>query len=671
MPNKKFPKLAVLSLLGVLALASCGSEEESADAIYAKPHNYNDAVITITDAEGKEHSKDIYNNIMKIIVDAMHDGEAKTRVLEKVLVKYAESIYGSYDKVTAKDYGDTYITLSEAYADATTASHEVADMFIREHKVYWKRDADGKHIDDDDKEVDDTKPDWPVSDFERKTLESKFEAIELRVKEALYSKVTGSSATSNNFFDEYEYVKSLYKDSDNKVDFASARDLRYHEEGGVVVDKLPLVLVDYALEKKDLFITDTNPNGLLHKDFYQKGEFTYIQDKIIPDVYKDLLVEQYLLDEQISVVRDSRARKINVLKLERYSDFTNNADALAKDLINRLYYSDDVVPSGELRTDPEVITNYYDQLFDAYATINKGQYDVITAAQAKAEDERTTTEKYIVSIMANIQATGSDIYKKSDDGDFYENTKYGDLMTDYNDFLANTTYDDYDATLADKFTDKGKISPEEGLRREKVKLDQNKTIFKDWYIQSSQPSLDSAGEINKRLFTATVGNAKMEVGDGTDPEIIAENYQTLKTKDRFQEDANHEYKIRTTLDVNESKYLCSINGAYFLKFDGNNVESNEPFGGDIMYRDSDAYYVVQVIEAVRDNKLRSKGDYSYSTTRGTKVLQEIIEEVSKKVAETGSYSSLSKEYWLKKMSLFYHDQVILNYFKDNYPDLFK
>ena len=188
----------------------------------------------------------------------------------------------------------------------------------------------------------------------------------------------------------------------------------------------------------------------------------------------------------------------------------------------------------------------------------------------------------------------------------------------------------------------------------------------------SQPTLDANGEINERLFTISVANSKLEVGgeddaSGTDAELIAANLEELEKLDRFEK-VNNVWKLRDAPEAKENKFICSINGAYFLKFEGR-YSQDDPFK-DIVYDDGSAYYIVNVLEAVKDNKVRAKGNYSYSKVRGTKFLNQVIDEISKKVAGTGSYASLSKEYWLKKMDITYHDQKVYDYFKDNYPDLF-
>ena len=130
------------------------------------------------------------------------------------------------------------------------------------------------------------------------------------------------------------------------------------------------------------------------------------------------------------------------------------------------------------------------------------------------------------------------------------------------------------------------------------------------------------------------------------------------------------WEVREEKAKAENKYICSINGSYFLKFEGSYAGSE--YTSDIVYDDGSAYYICQVIEAAKDVKLRnSESEGSYANTRGQKFLNEVISEVTTKVAETGSYSSLSKEYWLKKMDIVYHDQSVYDYFKSNYPDLFE
>ena len=647
MSNKRFPKLAVLSLLGILALTGCSSSD---DEIYAKPSNYDDSIITITE-DGKTSGKDeIHNDILNIIYDSMHDGSAPSKVLNSVLVKYAESVFGVYNRVTADD--DTIITIEDACNDDTKMVE-----FIKNHKVYWLYNEEGKHVKEDGTEVDEAS--FVPCDTEKENVRSSLKEIELRIAESMYAKATGGSYTKKHFFSELDFVEALYKDG-KKVNYAAAK----------AADLKP-VLVDYQFEKADVF---DPTEGILHREYYQNGnDYTYIEDEVIDDVYNDMLVEQYLLDEDIAAVRNSRARKINVIKIDKYSSFTNNADALIKDLVNAIY-AHAPLDNAHLNYRASEIEDYYKDLFDTYAIVNKGLYKEIS------NDADAT------AFVNRLHAKASDIYEvktydrgtadTSDDIVYYNNTKYGDLIKDFEKFEKAKTYEELDMSLYNKFTSSGTVTPEEGLDQATIDIDQTKTIYKDWYIQSSQPSLDSNGKINERLFTISVANSKIELPEDGEGDTEAKNKNLKKVEeelDRFQKvagaDESHwTWELRDAPSADENKFLCSINGAYFLKFEGQYSQDN--YLNDIVYDDGSAYYIVNVLEAVKDNKLKASGSTSYGTLRGVSFLNSVIDEISKKVAETGSYASLSKEYWLKKMDIKYHDQKVYDYFKENYPDLF-
>ncbi len=647
MSNKRFPKLAVLSLLGILALTGCSSSD---DEIYAKPSNYDDSIITITE-DGKTSGKDqIHNDILNIIYDSMHDGSTPSKVLNSVLVKYAESVFGVYNRVTAKD--DTIITIE----DACNNDAKMVE-FIKNHKVYWLYNEEGKHVKEDGTEVDEKN--FVPCDTEKENVRSSLKEIELRIAESMYAKATGGSYTKKHFFSELDFVEALYKDG-KKVNYAAAK----------AADLKP-ILVDYQFEKEDVF---DPTEGILHREYYQNGnDYTYIEDEVIDDVYNDMLVEQYLLDEDIAAVRNSRARKINVIKIDKYSSFTNNADALIKDLVNAIY-AHTPVENQHLNYRASEIEDYYKDLFHTYAIVNKGLYKEIS------------TDPEAMAIVNRLHAKASDIYEiktydrgtadVSDDIVYYNNTKYGDLIKDFEKFEKAKTFEELDMSLYNKFTSSGTVTPEEGLDQATIDIDQTKTIYKDWYIQSSQPSLDSNGKINERLFTISVANSKIELpedGEG-DPEAKNKNLKRVEEElDRFQkvagaDEAHWTWDLRDAPSADENKFLCSINGAYFLKFEGQYSQDN--YLNDIVYDDGSAYYIVNVLEAVKDNKLKASGSTSYGTLRGVSFLNSVIDEISKKVAETGSYASLSKEYWLKKMDIKYHDQKVYDYFKENYPDLF-
>ena len=203
--NNKFRKLAVLSLLGVFALVGCSSDD---DEIYAKPSNYKDEIVTIDGNDEK-----IHNDILKIIYDAMHDGSVASKTLDAVLYRYAQSVFGSYNKITlSKNDESTTLKAAAENAKADTTDKSVVNGFIKAHKAYWTYNEDGKHINDDDPEnpvIVDDKSDWTPCGSEQQRVADRWDDIEKRVAENMFSKISSGSYTSKHFFDELKLVRSL------------------------------------------------------------------------------------------------------------------------------------------------------------------------------------------------------------------------------------------------------------------------------------------------------------------------------------------------------------------------------------------------------------------------------------------------------------------------------
>ena len=642
-------KLAVLSLVALFGLSACGSTSE----VYSKPSDYDDPIITIDGSE-----EEIHHNVLNIIYDAMHEANLSSNVLDEALYRYSSSIFGYYNKVTAPE-GFTGVTLKEAYYSYTQENtEEKINAFIKEHKVYWNYNEEGKHVNDAGEEVNDET--FTPCNAERSHVVSKWEAIETRIAETMYGRAVTSSNIEKNYYSEENYLKGLYESGESVINYKTAN---------VTFTKF---IIPYTVEKSEVFDLFEGYDGynhqILQREFYQSSvlenstfEATYIEDKILPEIYKDLLVEQYLLDEDVAAVRNSRARKINVLKIEKYSSFTNNADKLVEKLVNEIYAT---VPAANetLRTNAQEIEDFGNELFEKYALVNKGLYDQI---QNNAE---------ALAIVNDLNAAASDVFEEKvydptpadptsgDEIKYYNSTTYGDLVKDYAKIADIKDWNLLDQTKYSNFTSSGTRSIYEGFQQQIIDIMQAQNITKGWYIQSSTPTLDSNGTINDRLFKLSVANAKVELDDAE-----SENYADLVAADRIVKDGDA-WKVRDAASSDENKFLCSINGSYFLKFDGK--YSEDDWKNDIVYDDGSAYYIVQVLEAAKDSKLRNMSSTNYAHTRSQTFMDEVIDEIAKVVGATGSYATLSRNHWLEKMDLKYHDQVIYDYFKTNYPDLF-
>ena len=188
----------------------------------------------------------------------------------------------------------------------------------------------------------------------------------------------------------------------------------------------------------------------------------------------------------------------------------------------------------------------------------------------------------------------------------------------------------------------------------------------------------SGSTINDRLFRLSVANGKIEIGDGSNDELIAENKALLDATDRLikkdghwqlnKDDSGAFVDTKDTAERKSNKFICSINGAFFLKKDSQHAGADAR--NDIVFDDGSNYYIVQILEAEKDGKVRTSTAGNYVETRGQTFLDTVIDEITKVLGSTGNYATVSKNHWLEKMDLKFHDQEVYDYFKTNYPDLF-
>ena len=564
----KFSKIALLALLSVVGLTSCNNNE-----VVAKPSQYDDKLVNF--------EEEVYNNVQSIVYDAIRDGSLASDVLEDVLFEYANSIVGAYNSVSSTVEGTT---LKEAYASVKGSDKTVANEFIDAHKAYHSLKEDGTH----DREVEYAK------------VEAKWDTIEERIAERMHKEIASGSYSERNLFSEKDYLVNLYSGLNNVANpFTS--EVTTTNEGKIISPDV---------EPKDVF-----KEGLLNRNYYQtnydvnvaddENGYTYVEDAIIPKIYQELLVEQYLLDETYNTLGRSYAREVNIVSIKSNDEYPLAASYLVN------YFVEEVINvEGK-----EVGLAELKQLSNAW----------------KGVDLTSVEEEYLVKSKGfTTQTIGGETV--------YLGTEYGDLMEDYAKITDNplTT----DTSIESSFTNNNSYSKEVGLE-----IKSNEVALKDhtengWYIKNG--GLTNLPEaIRTRLFNIGVANA-------------LDNEETL---DRF--DANFKAS-------EESPYIANINGACYLKVA--ETQGSETSATDILHYDADSktYYIIQVVNATSTSKLSKESSNAYDTD----VMEGIVNDVVRVVANNESYKTLATEHWLEEAGLEYHDTVVYDYFKENYPDLF-
>ena len=317
MLNKKLKIFSALAVISLFGLTGC-------DEVVAKPSGYSDQIISNVD------DKEVYNNLISIVYDGIREGSLSSNVLDKVLYQYSVSIFGPYDKYVSgyKDGDATLFDLVSSYrSDANSARSSLSD-FIKDHKAYWNTNDDGERTNDNGDVVDD---DSAASDMEINRLLAKFDNIEKRASQAMYKEISDSTYADRSVFKEEKYLRKLRNSLKSVEKVTSATDLTK-------------TLLYPEIEDYQVFDTVSvrgNDVTILHKSYYW-GAYatsadnvnTYVEDEIIKDIYREMLVEQYLLDEQYSALGHSYAREVNIVSIKSNSEYPLAAGYLVNQFVD-------------------------------------------------------------------------------------------------------------------------------------------------------------------------------------------------------------------------------------------------------------------------------------------------------------------------------------------------
>lgn len=582
MKTKRFIKAFGLSAVALLGLSACGT-------VVAKPEDYSEKLVTVSN-----YQSDIYHNIQSIVYDAIHKEGVGKDVLSQVLYLYAISEFGPYDQSVKA--GGVAVGLGEVTLSQATASTENLNNFVRAHKAYWDADR-----------ADDVAP---ASESEKNRVEAKLSAINDRIAVKMYNKISGGSYSDRHIFSEKRFLQDLRKN------LASVQD---PETAGT--DKLSLCQILPDVEPKDVFKKE-----LLHLSNYQDEANTYIVDEIVPEIYRELLNELYVNDNNYNALGRSYARKVNIIEIKHNSNYPNAAYYLASALVAEI----NAAPS-------EYAINDLLQRFKDYSSA--AIYPVGSVA---------------IDILANAGGFTGRIDTRDGVGSYYLGTEYGDLASKYVKMLD--AVGEVDSSIESSFTNSGSYPTYVGLDQQRKGLQEKDYVTSGWFIKNGGLT-DIPSGIRSRLFNIAVANGVKE-----------------STTDREEAERQYDATNKVWKEAeNENAYVCRINGHNYLKV-ASRIKG-ESIDRDILHYDSSSksYYIVEIEEAVSSSKLSRDSRNNYATTRedGKKVMESIINSVNELVAAGESYSSLATKKYLEALEIQYHDQSVYDYFKTNYPELFE
>ena len=625
--RKNILKVSAIALLSAFALTSCS------DDIIAKPRGYEDKnspVVTIKDYNGT-----VYNNTFTDIYDSIRSGSLAQDALDELLYEFSVSVFGNYNRVTArkidvKEERFGKITLKAAVkglnADATSGNEDTKD-FIKSHSAYWTKNKSGERVDDQNKVVD-KDADPSASEYAR--LNNKWKTIEKRIAEKLYAAVSGGTYSDRNVFFEEKYLRSLAADIENNV--KAINDGTKLFEG----------ILTSAVEDYDVFNVQTeNIKGqqdfILHRENYQSNagldqvedpeaqDATYVEDKIIPDIYRQLLVEQYILDESYDTLGRTSARHVDVLAIAK-----NNNYALGAKSLMETFVQDNIFDNAR----QNAIT------LDSFKVVSNAW---VGAFMSEANYDQTPEYALINKAVSEYRVDGANPY--------FKGTAYGDMMEELEKVSDNPKLSENENTYTNSNTYTVEVGKEIKTRELQLK-DYTST---GWYIKSVGIST-LPDSIKNQLFDINVANA---LSGEESNKCVEYTYDSAEAKWKTNESVDNKNLINV---------VGKINGQYFLR--KTSRISGEPVENDILLESDGTYYVVLVQDAIRSKNL-NKANYANADAAALDKLETYINEIVQLVADNDTYQTLSKKHWIKKMDLKFHDTVVYDYFKTTFPEIFE
>ena len=637
MRKNKVIKFAAIALLSAFALTACD------DDIIAKPTGYDDNSPVVNLPNGTE----VYNNTFTDIYDSIRSGNLASDVLDELLYQYSVSVFGNYNKVTAdkisnNSFGE--ITLKQA-VNSLAGNKADADAFIKAHSAYWTKNKAGHRVNDAFEEVaDDAAP--SASEYAR--LESKWETIEKRIAEKMYGSISGGSYSERNVFEEERFLRSLALSIENNVRSLSGANLFK----GVLTSAVE----DYDVFQKQSEDINGNPDYILHRENYQSNaglgdaetvdqDATYVEDNLIPDIYRQLLVEQYILDESYDTLGRTSARHISVLSIGKNSNYSKGAVNLMNTFVNDVIFDD---------------TRNYDISLDDFKTVSNawiGTFMDDAQYNAASTDGKKTPWDLMSAAVPEYLQDSTD----SASGKYFQGTAFGEMMEEMEKINSNPNLSENENT----YTGGNTYPIEVGKEIKKRELNLKDYTSTGWYVKSvGVGSLPDS--LKNQLFDINVANAlnpnKDENGQQKDNFCVEYSYDATAgwTTNELKDDGT----IRTDL-IN---VVGKVKGQYFLR-NTTRIKGN-PVQNDLLFESDGTYYVVLVEDAIRSKNLDKK-NYVNASAEELEKLEEYINEIVQLVANNDTYKTLSKKHWISEMNLKYHDQVVYDYFKSNFPELFE
>jgi hypothetical protein len=423
--------------------------------------------------------------------------------------------------------------------------------------------------------------------------------VDRRINEKLYDLITSGQFETRSKFSEERFAISIEKqlyplnrssNSPWKADFI------------------------FPPRNQEAISDGTILNQAIHKAYYE----TFIQENLLPKIYRELLVEAYLqLDANYSALGRSYARKVNYVALRVSNEFPEAAKYLMDTFIDQYILN---APANAGPADLELLARAWRGV------------DTSTGAAGRDYVFASTSPEFKLLEDAGLLSFEGNTYEP---GSTYR-TLYGEILKRYEKIIPDNPLTT-DKSAESEFTGNGQYNREIGLEIKRNELFKRDFTTDGWHIKNGGLGALPAS-IRDRVFNIAVANDIDRISD---------------------EKANVTNPIT-------SNFVRKINGVGYLIPQTSQPNDNRNF---LLYdANSTTYYIVQIIDAVNSTKMNAS---STSTNNYPAAKRELIAgEISKILGVRESNINASTLHWLKLADIKFHDETIYDFFKERFPSLY-
>jgi hypothetical protein len=411
--------------------------------------------------------------------------------------------------------------------------------------------------------------------------------IQRRINVKMYDLITSGQFETRNLFSEERFAFSIEK--------------QLYELNREANDPW---IVDFIFPPRN---TDEIESGeileeAIHIEYYKD----FILNNLIPKIYRELLVESYLIEEDYSSLGRSYARKVNYVALKVSTQYPEAVKYLMDEFIDQYILGEDVDEVADLEL------------------LARAWRGVDTSAGAEDREFRFSFNSPEYKLLDDANLVGEGVYRNLH-GEILE--RFYKIIPENNPLLT-------DKSIESEFTGNGQYTPEVGLEIRRNELIKRDFTTDGWHVKNG--GLGSLpASIRDRVFNIGVAN---EIDSPTSREKFLKKINGVS------------YLIPQTSQQNDARN--------FLLYDASSTT----------YYIVQVLEAVNTTKMNSSELSQTNYDFLEKDLGAKRTL--IADEIARILGVREASINASNLHWLKLAELNFHDQTIYDFFKERFPTLY-